>query len=194
MAKKTTKPEVDLSNFEDLFQEIVTRVADATGVSAPADLTLPSNPVTPGERVLNATDWAEKMTSRAVNASSDWLKGVLHPRKNPVLAAIAANGKRKERLAEAEREERYLHAMERVDVDEMYKVIEKSEGVYRNAIEARKAKIANKVAKLQPLVSALAQTIDKMPQDSDANREARMVAARRGMIKIGSAMKGITPK
>lgn len=185
--------EINLGNFEALFGEIVDRVVAQTGGNAPADLTLPDNPVTPGERVISAEDWASKQVSRAQAASGDWLKGVLSPRKNPVQAAIAANGKRKQRLAQAEQEERWLHSMERVDVDAMYHTIETiGQQAYEQGIAARQPKVAGKVARLRPLVAALAATLDKMPQDTDQQREAKMIAAKRGMQEIGRKLRGIS--
>jgi uncharacterized protein YifE (UPF0438 family) len=185
--------EINLQNFGDLFSQVMDTVDGALGVSAEADLSLPDNPVTPGARVKSAQDWADKMIRRAGEAADDWEKGVLSPRKHPIEAAIAANGKRKQRLMEAEREERWLKAMQRVDVDAMYHTIELvGKQAYSAGLAAREEKIRGKIGKLQPLVEALAKTIDAMPQDTDQQREARMLAARRGMIEIGKRLKGIS--
>lgn len=193
MSKKTKSNPVDMSNFEDLFDEILNRVVDATGVADEADLTLPDNPVSVGSRVPDADAWADKMVDRAVSASGDWLTGVLSPRKHPIEAAIAADGKRKQRLEEAEREGRWKAAMQRVNVDEMYSTIEAvGQSAYTAGLEARRGKVKSKIAKLQPLVKALAETIDKMPQDTDTQREQKMLAAKRGMQAIGKKLRGIT--
>lgn len=185
--------EVNLDNFSELFAKVAETVDNSLGISKEADLTLPDNPVTTGTRVKSAADWSDKMITNATNAGPAWLKGVLSPKKHPIEAAIAANGKRKARLAEAERDESWLKSMARVDVDEMYRTIEEvGESAYVAGITARRGKIENKIAKLQPLVEALAKTIDAMPQDTDQQREARMLAARRGMIIVGKKMKGIT--
>jgi len=197
MAKRQEQPtnQIDLSNFEALFGEILDRVNGATGANAPADLTLPDNPVTPGTRVPEASAWATKMITNATRSGDAWLKGTLSPRKNPVQAAIAADKKRKDKLEEAERQGKWKASMERVDVDAMYDTIEKvGAGGYTAGIEARSSKITSKIEKLRPQVLALAETIDKMPEDTDAQREAKMVAARRGMIQIGSKLRGIGSK
>jgi len=185
--------EINLENFGTLFNQVLETVDRGLGISDEADLTLPDNPVTVGARVKSADAWADKMVANAVAAGPAWRQGVLNPRKNPIEAAIAANGKRKARLAEAERDESWLHAMQRVDVDEMYRTIEEiGESAYTQGIAARKGKIRAKIEKLQPLVEGLAKTIDNMPQDTDQQREARMLAARRGMIQIGKRLKGIS--
>ena len=116
MSDDRIDPEINLENFQSVMSEILDQVVSATGVADKADLTLPDNPVTPGSRVPDAEQWATKQVTRARAAGPDWLYGVLHPRKNPVEAAIAANAKRKQKLAQAEQEERWLHSMERVDI------------------------------------------------------------------------------
>lgn len=195
MAKKKAKPQVDLDNFEDLFSEILDRVNASTGANAPADLTLPDNPVSPGSRVPEADEWAETMIENATRSGDRWLRKTLSPRKHPVQAAIAADKKRKQRLEEAERQGKWVKSMERVDVDAMYETIEAvgSSG-YTSGIAAREAKIKAKIGKLRPQVLALAETIDKMPQDTDQQREERMLAARRGMIKVGQKLRGVETK
>lgn len=187
------QPEINLSNFETLFSQVLETVDNGLGISAEADLTLPDNPVTVGGRVKSATDWADKQIERSKNAGPDWLKGTLSPRKHPIEAAIAADGKRKQKLAEAEREGRWLASMRRVDVDEMYNTIEANgEAAYTAGITSREGKIRHKIDRLQPLVEGLAKTLDAMPQDTDAQREAKMIAAKRGMQAIGRKLRGIS--
>lgn len=187
------QPEINLSNFSELFSQVLDTVDNALAISDEADLTLPDNPVTVGGRVKSAKDWADKQIERSRNAGAAWLAGTLSPRRHPIEAAIAANGKRKQKLAESEREERWLASMRRVDVDEMYATIEANgEAAYVAGITSREGKIRHKVDRLQPLVEALAKTLDAMSQDTDAQREAKMIAAKRGMQEIGRKLRGIT--
>jgi len=144
------------------------------------------NPVTLGPRVITPEEWAGKLASRASAAAETWLANVKRPRKDPVDAAIKANEKRKDKLAEAEKNKKWEKAMTKVSHDEMYATIDKvgSSG-YRSGVDARLGKITRVVKELQPMVATLADTIDKMPQNTDAQREARLLAARKGMIEIG---------
>ena len=74
----------------------------------------------------------------------------------------------------------------------MYKTIEAiGQTAYEQGITAREGKIKTKIQRLQPLVAALAATLDRMPQDTDAQREAKMIAAKRGMQEIGRKLRGI---
>lgn len=145
-----------------------------------------------GPRVISAADWTKKQQTRATAAAEDWLQGVLNPTADPIQAAIKADGKRRNALAEAEKEGRWLKAMNKVNPEVMMEVIKNvgSEG-YVKGLAARAPKVAAAVERLQPLVAELAKSIDAMPQDTDAQREARMLAALRGMKGIGKKLVGI---
>lgn len=150
------------------------------------------NPVTLGSRVLSAADWSKKQQTRAIAAAEDWMNGVLHPTVIPSEAAIKANAKRIDKLAQAEKEGKWLKAMQKVNPDEMYEIIKAvGSAGYKSGIEARKVKIDRVVNELQPLVASVAATIDAMPQATDADREKRLIAGRRLMIEVGKKLRGI---
>ncbi|HYA48621.1 MAG TPA: hypothetical protein VEG35_02885 [Burkholderiales bacterium] len=149
------------------------------------------NPVTLGSRVISPQDWAKKQIDRAAAAGDTWATNVQRPRKDPVGAAIAADAKRKDRLKAAEAADKWKKKMAKVDVDAMYATIRAlGSGVYTTGVTARTAKISNVINDLQPKVAALAAAIDQMPDDTDANREKRMLASRKGMIAIGQQRAG----
>jgi len=153
---------------------------------------LSGNPVSVGAPVIEADAWASKQLRRAAAAGADWKEGVLHPRRNPVDAAIKAAGKWADRLQSAIRDKKFEAGLKQVDVDAMYATIEKlGEAVFVQGIEAREAKVRAKIAKLRPLVLALKQTIDAMPDATDADRVKRLLAAREGMLLIGKKMRGL---
>lgn len=193
MSDESKNPFELIQEFQASFAEDLDAVLDDTGAAEVKDLTLPDNPVTVGTRVLDAEEWARRQLEGAAAAGSRWMYGVLHPRRNPVAAAMAANQKRKDRLAQAEKEEKWLRSMERVDVDEMYRTVEAvGEAGYTAGVANREGKIKKKVAELQPMVEALAKRLDEMPQDTEAQREAKMIAAKRGMQEIGRRRRGIS--
>jgi hypothetical protein len=189
---KSTNPVSTLSDFESSFAANLAIVSAANGIGQPKDLTLPKNPVTVAPRVKSAQDWASKQIANTKAGSSNWLKGVLSPKRNPIEAAIAANAKRKQKLAEAETQERWLKSMKTVDVNQMYATIEKGgASAFETGISKREGKITAAIVQLQPMVQALAESLDKMPQDTPEQREAKMIAAKRGMEQIGRARRGI---
>ena len=193
MSDQSKNPFELLQEFEAGFSEDLDAVIENTGAGGPKDLTLPDNPVTVGGRVLDAEEWAKRQLEGSAAAGDRWMYGVLHPKRNPVKAAIEANQKRKDRLAQAEKEEKWLHSMQRVNMDEMYATAEAVGPTgYTAGVEARTGKIKGRVAELQPMVEALAKRLDEMPQDTDAQREAKMIAAKRGMQEIGRKRRGIS--
>jgi hypothetical protein len=143
-----------------------------------------------GPRVPSAQDWADKMVARAANAGSDWVKGSLAPRKDPVQAALAANAKRIARFQQSVTDKTWEGAMARVDQTQTAATITAvgAQG-YANGVQARKGKIAASITRLQPLVAAHVEAMDKMPVATDADAENKMLANVRGMRKIGVAYK-----
>jgi len=150
------------------------------------------NPITLGPAVLTPEEWTEKQVKNASAAADEWLKRVKRPRKEPIKAALEKKEKYKNKMEESLKEERWAKAMEQVDEKVMYEVIDKvGASGYRNGVENKKAKVAAKVKKLQPLVVAVKETIDEMPDATDADREKRLLAARKLMIEVGKIMKGV---
>ncbi len=148
------------------------------------------NPITLGPRVKSPDDWVDDMVSGAKARSKQWLDNSLRPKKDPKKAALLAAGKYESRMRESLDEKRWDSSIEAYDEtarEEVIKAVGKAG--FERGIETHKAKAIVKVKKLQPLVAALAKTIDDMPQDTDAERAARMLAARSGMLEIGKVMK-----
>jgi hypothetical protein len=192
--KRKEVPTLDLSSV-DAFQKTFSALLD--DVQKNPDkydfLTegVVGNPISLGPRVISPEDWAAKQTSRASAAAADWEKNVTRPRKNPVEAALKADAKRKDRLAEAEKQDKWKKKMAKVDLDEMFTTI-KNVGAsgYAAGIAARTHKVARVAKELQPMVAALAASIDAMPDGTDAQRAQRLLAARAGMLEIGKKRAG----
>ena len=150
------------------------------------------NPITLGPRVTDPASWAKDQVEAAKAKATKWLEKSRKPKKVPSEAALAAGGKYKARLQEALDGDFWAKAMAKVDESLRMVIIEAGGATgFSTGVEKHKAKVEAKVKELQPLVLALAQEIDALPQDTDSDREARMLAARRGMIAIGKKMKGV---
>lgn len=192
MAKQTKTNPLDLSDFEARLDATLDRVQTDPEFAADLVAEHQGNPITLGPIVIDPEEWAEKQVKRAAAAASEWEKNVLRPRRDPLKAAIAAKEKRKEKLRESLEQDKWAKAMAAVDEDLMYAVIRKrGASAFRAGIEDRKAKVVARVKELQPLVAALKKEIQAMPDVTDADREARMLAGRRGMIAIGKKRRGI---
>ena len=150
------------------------------------------NPITLGPRVVDAVTWTEDQISAAKNKATKWFERSKKPKKVPSQAALAAAAKWRNRLQEALDEKRWEGKMAKVDEDVRMQVIELvGASGFSQGIERHKPKAVAAVKNLQPLVLALAQEIDAMPQETDDQREARMLAAKRGMQRIGKTLKGV---
>jgi len=149
------------------------------------------NPITLAPRVASAADQVTKLVSNATNAGQLWVTNTLRPKKDPLARAKASVTKYKNAMQASLTEDRYAKGLATVDEGAMQATIQAiGASGFVNGITARTAKITNKFAKLQPLQVALANQLDAMPTDTDAQREAKMLAAKRGMQAIGKQLKG----
>jgi len=138
--------------------------------------------------VVDATKWADKMITRVKNASADWEAGVQRPRRSPTAAMKAAAGKWKTNMQKAITEDRWFKAIGTLTDDAIKAAAVKVGGQrFVDGVTAREQKVRDAIAKLQPKVSALSARIQAMPQDSDAQRETRMLENLRGMRAIKTA-------
>ena len=150
---------------------------------------VPGNPVT--KKVKSADRWPDQQVSNAEAAGDDWLDGVVNPSRDPIASAIAAKDKWQDRLEKAIKDgkwEKNLAKSSHAEIVEIAK--ELGTGVYTNAFAARKKKIRRVVGELQPLVQSVSDTIQGMSDKTDAEREKRLLTARKLMIAVGEKRAG----
>ena len=150
---------------------------------------VPGNPVT--RKVKSADRWAKQQIENAEAAGDDWLDGVVNPSRDPIASAIAAKDKWQDRLEKAIKDgkwEKNLAKSSHAEIVEIAK--ELGTGVYTNAFGARKKKIRRVVGELQPLVQSVSDTIQGMSDKTDADREKRLLTARKLMIAVGEKRAG----
>lgn len=150
---------------------------------------LPGNPVT--KKVKAPDRWAKQMVDNAEKAGDDWLDGVKNPSRDPIKAAIAAKDKWEDRLATAIKEDKWAKNLAKSSHAEIVEVAEKvGTGAYTGGVKARETKIERVVKELHPLVQAASDTIQAMSNKTDADREKRLIAARKLMIEVGKKRAG----
>jgi len=161
----------------------------ARGIDPVADGVIPSNPVT--KKVKDATRWATQQIKNAKDAADDWLDGVKNPSRNPVESALAANDKRIDRLQESIKNKKWEKNLGKVSPADIVDVATKlGSRVYADGVGARENKINKRVAELQPLVQDVSNTIQNMSDKTDADREKRLLTARKLMIAVGQKRAG----
>jgi hypothetical protein len=159
------------------------------GVDPKAEGLVPSNPVT--KKVKSADRWAKQQVESAVAASSKWLDGVNNPSRSPIAAGIEADDKWKDRMKQAIAEDRRKKGLAKVSDAEIVATANAlGTGVYSAGVEARKAKVAKVVNELQPLAQSVSDAIQGMSDKTDADREKRLLSARKLMIEVGKKRRG----
>jgi hypothetical protein len=149
------------------------------------------NPITLAPRVASAADQVSKLVSNATNAGERWVANTLRPKKDPLARAKASVTKWRNAMQEAITGGRYEKGLAATDEAAMQATIQAiGSAGFVSGITARQAKITRKFGQLQPLQVALANQLDAMPTDTDAQREAKMLAAKRGMQAIGKQLAG----
>lgn len=141
----------------------------------------------PAKKTVKSGDaMATKLITNAVAGSAGWVEATLNPSRDPIDAAIGAEAKHKANTERALREGRFKKGLMTVDKSAMRDTITKvGGGALAAGVQARESKIRKKFNELQPKLQSLSDTIQSMPNDNDAANEARVVAAVRGMRKIG---------
>lgn len=150
---------------------------------------LPANPVT--KKVKSPDRWAGQMVDNAEKAGDDWLDGVKNPSRDPIDAALAANDKRIDRLQKSIKDKKWEKNLAKSSHAEIVEIAEAvGTGAYTGGVAARRKKIRRIVGELHPLVQAVSDTIQAMPDKTDADREKRLVNARKLMIAVGEKRAG----
>ena len=191
MAEKlnVTGPE-DLGAFHSALRANLKRVKEDPEYLASLTEETVGNPITLGPRVVSAEDWVKDMSDAAKAKAAKWLKNSLKPKKDPKARAKAAATKWKNKMMEAIEQGFWDAGIDAYDdALRMETITDVGETGYRTGIESHKKKADAKIKKLQPLVLALADTIDRMPVDTPEQRAAKMVAARDGMLEIKKEMR-----
>jgi len=145
---------------------------------------IPGNPVT--KKVKSADRQARQLIDHAKAASDDWLEGVKNPSRDPIEAAIAAEGKYEDRLKKAIADKKWSKGLRKSSAAEIIEVAEKiGAGGYATGVEARESKIKRVFTELQPLQQSVSDAIQNMPDATDADREKRLLTARKLMLEVG---------
>jgi len=151
--------------------------------------------IAPGIHVQNPGPDASMMSRRyqegVGNAAQRYVEGMRSPRRPPVEAAIRAAGKYKSRVIEAANEGRYEAGVRNQNYAEGVEAATSDGGnAYVSGAQRRQPKVERAFSKLAPLLGSVSQAIQNMPQDTDAQREHRLIMTRRAMIAVGKQYRG----
>jgi len=151
------------------------------------------NPITLGPRLPDAATWAADQVAGASAKADKWLKNTTKPKKNFKEQALAAKSVARfhDSMGKVLTEKRWEGGMANVNESETIAIIEAGgSGVYSSGVSRRKAKIERVVKELHADRLALAASVDGLPVATDADREAKMIANKRGLQAIGKKRRG----
>ena len=151
----------------------------------------------PGIHIQNpgpdAAKMADKLVRRVQGAAGDYVDGMNNPKRDPVAAAVRAAGKWENRIQEAIRNKSFEKGVRAQDYPEGVRIATADGGsAFVSGVTKRQSKIQKVYQDLAPRLGAVSQAVQAMPQDTEAQREQRLLAARRMMINIGKQRKGIS--
>lgn len=151
------------------------------------------NPISLGRRIPTPEDMTKLQIKGVADNKQKWLERTLHPKKNFKEEALkpTAVERYKESMRKVIDEDRHKGGMELVDESETMKIIEAvgADG-YAGAVKARESKILRVHKELDSDRLALASEIDDMDVATDSDREAKMIANKRGLQAIGKKRRG----
>jgi len=142
--------------------------------------------------VIDATAWAEKMLRKVSQSGGDWETGVKNPSASPVGQMRKAKQRWKNQVQQAITDDRWGKAVDRLTDEAIIAGAVAATGArFTQGVSSRSSKITAAIATLQPKVAALKARLDGLPVDTDAQREAKMLEAKRGMQAIGRELAGL---
>lgn len=133
----------------------------------------------------------EKYLRNTANATQDYVDGVRNPRRDPKAAAVAAAGKWKDRVQQAIQRDAFAKGVANYDVAAAVEAATSDGGsAYASGIAKRRTKISNAFARLAPALGSVSQSIQAMPQNTDADRTQRMIKNLELMRAVGVRLRG----
>jgi len=129
--------------------------------------------------------WLEKQLARVRVAGEDYKTGVNAVSVNPAEKALAANAKRIKKLQDSIANKTWEKRMGKVTL-EAWKSKAASIGADRfiPGVEANVDKIQNFIRAFQPKLESVTSSVNSMPETTEAERDARVLAMVRGLRKL----------
>jgi outer membrane murein-binding lipoprotein Lpp len=143
------------------------------------------NPVSV-QAVPDASTWVDEMIAGATAKADKWATNAANAVDTMKAESLTSGARYAAGVTAAVQNKSYDKGVQGIDTASVRATIQAvGASGYSSGISNRKQKILTAITRLQPKVAALKATINNMPKETDAQREERLKAARRGMIAIG---------
>lgn len=153
------------------------------------------NPISIGRRIPTPDKIVELQLKGVSDNAQKWLTNTVTPKKNFKEEALKPQAvqRYKNSMQKVIAEDRQAKGMALVDESEAIATVQAlGTGAYTNGVTARKGKILRVAKELDSDRLALAAAVDALPVSTDGEREAKMIANKRGQQAIGNKRRGIT--
>ncbi len=138
------------------------------------------------QRLPTAQQWLTKQIGnlQAVG-ETNYRAGITRPKKDPIAAGIAAQGKYEAEMRKPEVLARRADKLKKTNMDEWASMAERV-GAARlvSGVTERQYKVERFLGNYVPKLEAHLRTVDSLPQITDADRERRMLENLRGLKKL----------
>ena len=151
------------------------------------------NPMTLGPRLPSPEEWTALQIKGAQDNANKWLERVTKPKKNFKEEALKSSSVARyhDSMSRVLSEGSWECGMGNVNETETIDTIKRrGAGVYSKGVQDREPKILRVNKEMQGDRLALAATVDGMPVATDSDREAKMIANKRGLQAIGKSRRG----
>lgn len=140
------------------------------------------------KRVISPADWKKRQidTLKSVGRAN-YLTGIASPKADPIARGIATEAKYAAATKKSIEEERRRKALEKTDMGEWFKYShDLGADKLVDGVVKREAKVEKFITSYQPLLTSHLAKIDALPEETDADRETRVLENLRGL----KALKG----
>lgn len=135
------------------------------------------------QRIIPPKDWVDRqITTLKAVGEDNYATGIMMPKKDPIEAGIAAEGKFKDSMKKVLDNESRAKGLEKTDMSEWYNyAVTIGKGRIVEGVVLREAKVNDFVTKFQPLLTDHVLKIDAIKDVTDKDREDRMLENLRGL-------------
>jgi len=141
-------------------------------------------------KLISASEAVDRMISGAANAAGRWEDGIANPRASFKTAALGAEAKHTARTQEALAEHRYAKGMAQVnEADAIATALAVGGASISQGMEARRAKIHQRMTKYFSLLGPHIDAMDKLPTTTTADADKKVLKNLEGMREIGKKMR-----
>jgi hypothetical protein len=141
---------------------------------------------------VTAEEWKGDWAAGVANNADRWKRRTEGTKKDVVALAIAAEPKYQDKMKQVLANQSRAKALKQTSTAEVLAAVAATpSSAYSEGASRRAPKFGRKIDTQYPLREYAKKDLDAMPQDTDSQREKKMIAAKRTNQAIGLFLKGV---